>query len=107
MKKILFLFALSLVACSSPEEPIATPQPEVITPNYDSLVGKEVIILTEDGWSDWSMWNEERTKSQGHIFAGETSTILEAKIIQGSLRYKVTNSKGESGFILADVCKTM
>lgn len=49
-----------------------------------------------DGWSDWSMWNEERTKSQGHIFAGETSAILKSKEIQGSLRYKVTNSdRGE------------
>ena len=54
------------------------------------------IYSNADGWSDWSMRNEERTKSQGHIFAGETSAILKSKEIQGSLRYKVTNSdRGE------------
>ena len=45
MKKILFLFALSLVACSSPEETKETevkPEPEVVVPNYDHLKGKKV-----------------------------------------------------------------
>ena len=108
MKKIVFLFALSLVACKSPEETKETevkPEPEVVVPNYDHLKGKKVLVLKVDDWSDWSMWNETRTRVQGHIYAGETSTIIEAKDIQGVLRYKVTNSEGQTGFIQADVCK--
>ena len=64
-----------------------------------------MLVLKVDDWSDWSMWNETRTRVQGHIYAGETSTIIEAKDIQGVLRYKVTNSEGQTGFIQADVCK--
>lgn len=106
MKKLLFLFTLSLVACSGQEE-VKEPMPvqEVVVPNYDSLVGKEVLILKVDEWNDWSMWNEERTMVQGHIYAGETSSILEAKEIKGDLRYKVANSKGEQGFVNAEVCE--
>ena len=105
MKKIVFLFALGLMACSNQEEIKPAPIQEVVVPNYDSLVGKEVLILKVDDWSDWSMWNETRTKVQGHIYAGQTSTILEAKEIQGVLRYKVNNSNGEEGFIQSEVCE--
>lgn len=105
MKKIVFLFALGLMACSNQEEIKSAPIQEVVVPNYDSLVGKEVLILKVDDWSDWSLWNEERTKVQGHIYAGETSSILVAKEIKGDLRYKVTNSIGEQGFVNAEVCK--
>jgi len=93
------------MACSNNEEIKPVPVQEVVVPNYDSLVGKEVLILKVDGWSDWNMWNEERTKVQGHIYAGETSTILEAKEIQGVLRYRVANSSGEEGFIQSEVCE--
>ena len=105
MKKILFLFALSLVACSGQEEKEPLPVQEVVVPNYDSLVGKEVLILKVDDWSEWSMWNITRTKVQGHIYAGETSTILKAREIQGVLRYKVSNSEGQVGYIQSDVCE--
>lgn len=105
MKKILFLLALSLAACSNKEVPQQQTTKETVVPNYDSLVGKQVLILEVDDWKDWSMWNEERTKVQGHIYAGETSSILVAKEIKGDLRYKVTNSKGEQGFVSAEVCE--
>ena len=106
MKKTLLLLPLIIIACSGgqkPEESHTTQ--EVVVPNYDSLVGKEVLILKVDDWSDWSMWNITRTKVQGHIYAGETSTILKAREIQGVLRYKVRNSEGQVGYIQSDVCE--
>ena len=106
MKKTLLLLPLFIIACSGgqePEESLTTQ--EVVLPNYDSLVGKKILVLKVDGWDDWSMWNEERTKIQGHIYAGETSIIVEAKDIQGVLRYKVSNSEGQVGYIQSDVCE--
>lgn len=106
MKKLLLLLPLIMLACSGGQESNEAQSPqEVILPNYDSLVGKQILVLKVDGWDDWSMWNETRTKVQGHIYAGETSTILEAKELQGSLRYKVTNSRGQIGYLQSDVCE--